>query len=125
MRKAANFGFAIAKAWGGSERYDVIVRLGKIFWRVQVKSVLASLPSRNSFRVRTSSAHHRGYSDEDIDVLVAYIFAKDVWYVFPVEVFENRESICLMPDSEMCRCIHDRDVCGLMERTPAGRIGIV
>ena len=40
MRKAANFGFAIAKPWGGSERYVVIVRFGMIFWRVQVKSVL-------------------------------------------------------------------------------------
>ena len=125
MRKAANFGFAIAKPWGGSERYDVIVRFGKIFWRVQVKSVLGPLPSTTSFRVRTSSAHHRGYSDEDIDFLVAYIFAKDVWYVFPVEVIENRESICLRPDSEKCRFIQYREAWGLMKPNPAVGIGTV
>ena len=39
MRKAASMGFAVAKPWGDSDRYDVIVRSEKMFWRVQVKSV--------------------------------------------------------------------------------------
>jgi hypothetical protein len=42
MRKAATLGFAVAKPWGDSDRYDVIVRFGKIFWRVQIKSVLGA-----------------------------------------------------------------------------------
>jgi len=125
MRKSANIGFAIAKPWGGGERYDVIVRFGKVFWRVQVKSVLGALPSSNSFRARTTSAHHRGYSDKDIDFLVAYIFAKDVWYVFPVDVIENRESVCLRPDSEKCRFIQYREAWDLMKPNPAVGIGAV
>ena len=42
MRKAATLGFAVAKPWGDCDRYDVIVRFGKVFWRVQIKSVLAT-----------------------------------------------------------------------------------
>lgn len=115
MRKAATFGFAVAKPWGEGERYDVILRSGKIFWRVQVKSVLAPLPSRNACRVRTSSVYHRGYSVEDIDFLVAYIFSKDVWYIFPVEVIVGRESVCLRPDSEKCRFAQYREAWDLMK----------
>ena len=47
MRKAAALGFAVAKPWGDSDRYDVILRTGKSFWRVQVKSVWAQMPARN------------------------------------------------------------------------------
>ncbi len=43
MRKAAALGFAVAKPWGDSDRYDVILRTGKSFWRVQVKSVWAQM----------------------------------------------------------------------------------
>jgi len=35
MRKAASMGFAVAKPWGDSDRYDVIVRFENVFWRVQ------------------------------------------------------------------------------------------
>jgi hypothetical protein len=125
MRKAAGLGFAVAKPWGDSDRYDVIVRFGKLFWRVQVKSVLTRLPSRNLYRVRLTGARKRCYSSEDIDFLVAYIFAKDVWYVFPVEVIENRESICLKPDSEKCRFIQYREAWGLMKPNPAVVIATV
>ena len=39
MRKAASRGYAVSKPWGDCERYDFVVRAGKVFWRVQVKSV--------------------------------------------------------------------------------------
>jgi len=31
MRNAAALGFAVAKPWGDSDRYDVILRTGKVF----------------------------------------------------------------------------------------------
>jgi PD-(D/E)XK endonuclease len=82
MRKAANLGFAVAKPWGDSDRYDVVVRFEKTFWRVQIKSVLALTPSRSHFRVQTMNASGKAYSRDDIDFLVAYIFPRDHWYVF-------------------------------------------
>jgi hypothetical protein len=40
MRKAADLGFSVSKPWEEGERYDVIVRVDSLLWRVQVKSVL-------------------------------------------------------------------------------------
>jgi hypothetical protein len=33
-------------------------------------------------------------------ILVAYIFAEDMWYVFPVALVENRKIICVTPGSK-------------------------
>src|SRR5213076_1415902 len=67
MRKAASLGFAVAKPWGDSDRYDVIVRFEKIFWRVQVKSVITTQPSRHSYRVKTTRGCNFTYSADEID----------------------------------------------------------
>src|SRR5437763_16496231 len=79
MRRAANLGFAVAKPWGDSDRYDVVVCFEKTFWRAQVKSVLALTPSRPHFVVQTKNAGGKPYSRDDVDFLVAYIFAEDLW----------------------------------------------
>src|SRR3954465_15889642 len=86
MRKAASLGFGVAKPWGDSDRYDVVVRFEKTFWRVQIKSVLGKPPSRDHYRVQTTGSRRRTCSAKDIDFLVAYIFAKDVWYVIPAHI---------------------------------------
>jgi hypothetical protein len=121
MRKAASMGFAVAKPWGDSDRYDVIVRFEKLFWRVQVKSVLASQPSKHSFRVKTT--HGRGestYSTDEIDFLVAYVFPKDVWYVFPAEIIAGRNSVCVRPESAKCRLLQYREAWNLMKPVSSG-----
>ena len=38
MQKAVSLGFAVAKPWGDSERYDYILDAGGRFWRVQVEA---------------------------------------------------------------------------------------
>src|SRR5437762_9595126 len=103
MRKAASLGFAVAKPWGDSDRYDVVVRFESTFWRVQIKSVLALTPSRPHFVVQTKNAGGKAYSRDDIDFLVAYIFAEDLWYVFPADVFEQKKSLCVKPGSKKSR----------------------
>lgn len=118
MRKAANLGFAVAKPWGDSDRYDVVVRFEKIFWRVQIKSVLALTPSRPHFVVQTKNSRGKTYSREDIDFLVAYIFAEDLWYVFPANVFEQKTSLCIKPGSKKSRLEQYRENWDLM-RSPA------
>jgi len=118
MRKAANLGFAVAKPWGDSDRYDVVVRFDKTFWRVQIKSVLALSPSRPHFVVQTKNTAGKAYSGEDIDFLVAYIFAEDLWYVFPAHVFERKRSLCVKPGSKKSRLEQYRENWNLMR--PAG-----
>jgi hypothetical protein len=115
MRKAASMGFAVAKPWGDSDRYDVIVRFEKLFSRVQVKSVLARQPSRHSYRVKTTGSRHSNYSAEEIDFLVAYVFPKDVWYVLPVAIIVGRDSVCLRPESQKCRLLQYREAWTLMK----------
>jgi hypothetical protein len=97
MRKAATLGFAVAKPWGDCDRYDVIVRIGKVFWRVQIKSVWSKASGRPHFRVRTTGNHKSLYSRDDVDFLVAYLFPESIWYVFPVELIENRSAVHLRP----------------------------
>jgi len=54
MRKAASLGFGVAKPWGEADRFDIIVRIGKGFLRVQVKSSLSTPNGRNSYRIKTT-----------------------------------------------------------------------
>jgi hypothetical protein len=119
MRKAANLGFAVAKPWGDSDRYDVVVRFEKTFWRVQIKSVLALTPSRPHFRVQTKNYRGKTYSSDEIDFLVAYIFPRDLWYVFPAHVFEHKKSLCVKPGSEKSRLEQYREKWDLMRSSSA------
>jgi hypothetical protein len=108
MRKAASLGFAVAKPYGEGERYDVIVSVENVFWRIQVKSVLAKTPSTNYYRIKTAVArgkHHQvtSYSPGEIDFLVTYVFQEDIWYVFPASIVETRKIICMIPGSKRSR----------------------
>jgi hypothetical protein len=102
MRKAASLGFAVAKPYGEGERYDIVVCVDNVFWRVQVKSV-----------------RHTSYSANEIDFLVAYIFQEDVWYVFPATVIENRKALCVTPGSKRSRFEQYREAWKLMRPTVA------
>lgn len=119
MRKATGLGFSVSKPWGEGERYDVIVRVGSTFWRVQVKSVLAKPPSRNYYRIKTSGGTGtRGltpYSATEIDFLVAYIFPENLWYVFPASLIEGRKTICVSPRSNRSRFEQYREAWKLMK----------
>ena len=114
MRKAAALGFAVAKPWGDCDRYDVIVRLGKVFWRVQIKSACAKPSTRTHHRLKTTGSRNVPYSREEIDFLVAYIFPEDAWYVFPVALVENRKVICVSPGSKRSRFEQYREAWDLM-----------
>ncbi len=115
MRRAASLGFAVAKPWGDSDRYDVIVRFDKMCWRVQVKSVITSQPSRHSYRVKTTHGPNTTCSADEIDFLVANVFPKDIGYVFPAEVIAGRDSVCVRPESNKCRLVQYREAWDLMK----------
>jgi len=122
MRKAASLGFAVAKPWGDSDRYDIVVRFENTFWRVQIKSVLDKSPSRDHYRVQTADSRRHTYSAKDIDFLVAYIFAEDIWYVIPAHIVENKKSLCLTPGSKRSSVDQYREAWKLMMRSPGDDI---
>jgi PD-(D/E)XK nuclease superfamily protein len=102
------------QALGDCDRYDVIVRLGKLFWRVQIKSAWAKRPTRTHYRLKTTGASNIPYSADEIDIPVAYIFPEDAWYVFPVALVENRKVICITPGSKRSRFSQYREAWNLM-----------
>ncbi|HZQ19315.1 MAG TPA: group I intron-associated PD-(D/E)XK endonuclease [Terriglobales bacterium] len=125
MRKAASLGFAVAKPWGEGERYDVIVRVESVCWRVQVKSVLGNTTARHDFRIRTTGSRTKHgpslYSAAEIDFLVAYIFPKDLWYVFPASFVEKRNAVWVSPGSTRSSFEKYREAWNMMRPSVADR----
>ena len=125
MRKAAGMGLSVAKPWNEGERYDFIVRVETVCWRVQVKSVLAKSRARHHYRVqiatrtRNAPSASTTYCATEIDFLVAYIFAEDLWYVFPAARIAGQKSACIRPGSKRSILEQYREAWGLMKPRPA------
>lgn len=96
--KAASLGFAVAKPYGDSDRYDFIIDSGSRLIRVQVKS--ASRLSQGTYFITTQRCCNGvaiPYTSDEIDFLVGYIFPEDAWVVIPVESLAGRKSIHVFP----------------------------
>src|SRR5580658_5490585 len=98
MVKAAKKGFATAKPYGDSRRYDFILDVGQRLWRVQVKS--SSAKQYGSYMVnlqRNANGEVIPYDASEIDFVVAYVMPCDAWYVIPVEAIAGQQSakMCL------------------------------
>ena len=98
MVKAAQKGFATAKPYGDSRRYDFIVDVGQRLWRVQVKS--SSAKQYGSYQVnlqRNANGEVIEYDPSEIDFVVAYVMPCDAWFVIPVEAIYGRKTakMCL------------------------------
>ena len=121
MRKAASRGYAVSKPWGDCERYDFVVRFGKVFWRVQVKSVRDKNPGRPHYRLNTANWLKLPYTSEHIDFLAGYIFPEDAWYIFPAVIVENRKALYITPNSKRSPYEKFREAWKLMEQSETGQ----
>ena len=115
---AARHGFGIAKPFGDSERYDIILDPSHIdpshpqarprLIRVQVKATTQFLCGL--YRV---NAHRRingravPYKLSEIDFFVAYIIPEDSWYIFPLPHILGLTSLSLNPKRRRKR--HEND----------------
>jgi hypothetical protein len=100
MVKAARKGFATAKPYGDSRRYDFVLDVGQRLWRVQVKS--SSAKQYGSYMVnlqRNANGEVIAYDPSEIDFVVAYVMPCDAWFVIPVEALAGRKTAKL--------CLHD------------------
>ncbi len=70
--------------------------------------------SRPHYRVRTVGRTNIPYTPEEIDFLVAYIFPRDTWYVFPASVFEKSKALYLRPGSKRSPLEQYREAWNLM-----------
>ena len=94
LAKASSLGFAVAKPWGDSERYDFILDSGGKFLRIQVKSTERFAEAR--YRVKTSGWKDT-YTRDEIDFIVVYLVPEDLWYIVPIEAAVSRKGLRFYP----------------------------
>jgi hypothetical protein len=83
MARAAKEGLRLAKPWGDSSRYDVVVETGGRFVRVQVKSTANRQPNGGYVCGVHPSPNSELYKRGDFDFLAAYLVLEDVWFIIP------------------------------------------
>ncbi len=94
LAKASALGFAVAKPWGESERYDFVVDSGRALWRVQVKSTSRFDGSRYIVKSRGCRT---SYTADQIDFIAAYIVPEGAWYVVPISIAAGHSQIYFTP----------------------------
>jgi hypothetical protein len=94
MTVASGLGFTVAKPWGDSARYDVIVENEGRFLRVQVKSTEMWIGSCYLCQLHMCG---REYTTEEIDYYAIYVLPEDVWYIFPAKTLAGLGSVGLTP----------------------------
>ena len=96
--KAASLGFAVAKPYGDSDRFDFIIQSRQHFWRVQVRSTSSLQYGAYQLSAHTKSKGHAiSYTADEIDFLVAHIVPEDAWFVIPVKAFIPHKTLQLFP----------------------------
>ena len=76
--------------------------------------MLAKAPKRRHYRIKLSGRTNQPYKADEIDFLVAYIFAEDIWYVFPVTIIENQTMLCISLGLKRSRLEPYREAWNLM-----------
>lgn len=98
--KAASEGFAVAKPYGDSQRYDFILDNGHRLWRVQIKSTTQLLDGLYHINAgRHTNGRVVPYHPDEIDFLAAYLIPENTWFLIPISILEDRISILLAPGS--------------------------
>ena len=100
MARAAKEGLRMAKPWGDSSRYDVVVETGGRFVRVQVKSTANRQPNGGYVCGVHPCPGSKLYGRGDFDFLAAYVIPLDIWFIIPgrLIVSPKRTSITLYAD---------------------------
>jgi len=96
---------AMASAWPGhtATAIPTLVQHGRRLLRIQVKSCFSREKNRHTgFFITVSGqlAASKGktpYSNEDIDLIAAFIAPHDAWYLIPVESLASAKIIRLYP----------------------------
>jgi|SRR5579859_2287153 len=103
MQEARLRGFHVAKPFGDTARYDVLLESHGRTQRIQVKCV--SRPFRSGYKVLAAhgSARKTPYRPRDVDFIAAFIVPLRLWYIIPVAQLRGRTSLWLFPRSRRAR----------------------
>jgi len=97
LSRAMEQRFRVAKLWGESAPYDLLVEQQGVAHRVQVKSTMRQ-PKGGAYPCHVPAGKRRVHMLEEIDFVAAYIIPLDLWYIIPAGVVAKRKgSIWLAP----------------------------
>jgi hypothetical protein len=97
LARAMEQRFRVAKLWGDSAPYDLMVERDGRAFRVQVKSTMRR-PKGGAYPCHVPAGERRVHMLEEIDFVAAYIIPLDLWYIIPAGVVAKRKgSIWLAP----------------------------
>jgi hypothetical protein len=95
MTVASGLGFNVAKPWGDSASYDVVVENEGRFLRIQVKST--EMWMGNCYLCQLHAAGNSLYTVKDTDYFAIYVLPEDVWYIFPARRLAGMGAVALTP----------------------------
>ena len=124
MMRAIELGLHLNKPWGEVMPYDFAVEYQARFVRVQVKSTMFKDRGGYSCTVRGSGGPYEG---DPFDLLAAYVFQEDLWYIIPAELVVGQGSIALYPKLSCAKYGPYKEAWHLLRQTPEapdpGRVG--
>ena len=118
IARACDFNFRVAKPWGDSDSYDVLVGMGQGFWRVQVKRASSSVYGQYAAQAGGHSSH---YTKDDIDFIAAHLIRENIWYIVPIEAFEGRTGLHFNPKGRRNKYEKYREAWCLLACEPTAR----
>jgi hypothetical protein len=95
MTVASGLGLNVAKPWGDSASYDVVVEKDGRFLRVQVKSTENWVAG--CYLCQIHGFGGRLYTAKEIDYFAVYVLPDDVWYIFPARTLAGMQAVGLTP----------------------------
>jgi PD-(D/E)XK nuclease superfamily protein len=114
---AARHGFGIAKPYGDSERYDIILDPSHLapharprLVRVQVKSTAHMLHGMHQVAIKRTikGGGYAAYKLTEVDFIAAYIIPEDAWFIFPLAHILGLTVLLLKPKGRRWRHAYDR-----------------
>jgi len=90
VARAAELMFRVAKPWGDSAPYDLMVEREGLIYRVQVKSTMRRMKGC-SFPCTMPSGKRLTNILKEIDFVAAYVIMLDLWYIIPAAVVQKRK----------------------------------
>jgi PD-(D/E)XK endonuclease len=120
---AARHGFGIARPYGDSERYDIILDPSHLdpshvdlsharprLIRVQVKSTAHMLHGMHQVAIKRTikGGGYAAYKLTEIDFISVYIIPEDAWFIFPLPHILGLTVLLLKPKGLRWRHFYDR-----------------
>jgi hypothetical protein len=95
MTVASGIGFNVAKPWGETNSYDVVIEHEGRFLRMQVKST--EHWANGAYVCQLHSGGKNLYTAKTIDYYAIYVFPDDVWYIFPATTLAGMTAVAVTP----------------------------